>query len=279
MTALAIPHPGRIVAAAGERLVLPAALLLGWQLVANASPSPFFPPPVSIVQRARETWLASDPARLWLSEAAVADLLPSLGRLLAGFVLAVALGVLGGVALGLLPRTVPYVAPLLAVARSVPPPAFIGVFLVMFGIGAGSKITLIAFGSIWPVLLNTTDGVRATSRRQLDTCRAFDVGWVRRLIWVVLPSASPKIFAGIRIALAISVIMMVVSEMVASTNGLGFHIVQSQRSFSILDMWAGIIALAVLGATLNGLLHVVEMRLLRWHHGATGRLSPSNRRS
>jgi ABC-type nitrate/sulfonate/bicarbonate transport system permease component len=89
-----------------------------------------------------------------------------------------------------------------------------------------------------------------------------------RLLRIVLPAASPQIFAGMRTSLSLALILMVISEMVASTNGIGFFVLQSQRSFAIPEMWAGILLLGLLGYALNLIFMLVERRVLAWHRGA-----------
>ena len=84
----------------------------------------------------------------------------------------------------------------------------------------------------------------------------------------MLPAASPQIFAGMRTSLSLALILMVISEMVASTNGIGFFVLQSQRSFAIPEMWAGILLLGLLGYALNLIFMLVERRVLAWHRGA-----------
>jgi ABC-type nitrate/sulfonate/bicarbonate transport system permease component len=133
------------------------------------------------------------------------------------------------------------------------------------------RVVLIAFGSVWPVLLNTIEGTRTVDPLQLDTGAAFKLPRRARLWHIVLPAAMPKIFAGMRVSLSLAVILMVVSELVASTNGIGYRILNSQIMFLLTDMWCGIVLLAVIGYTLNALFVKVENHVLSWHRGARGR--------
>jgi ABC-type nitrate/sulfonate/bicarbonate transport system permease component len=106
---------------------------------------------------------------------------------------------------------------------------------------------------------------------QLDTAAAFNLPR-RALLWrIVLPAAMPKIFAGIRISLALAVILMVVSELIASTNGIGYRIQNAQIMFLLTDMWCGIVLLACIGYILNRLFLKIEDSALNWHRGARGR--------
>jgi ABC-type nitrate/sulfonate/bicarbonate transport system permease component len=121
---------------------------------------------------------------------------------------------------------------------------------------------------LWPVLLNTIDGVTGIDPTLRETARVYGVGGRDRLRRIVLPAASPQIFAGMRTSLSLALILMVISEMVASTNGIGFFVLQSQRSFAIPEMWSGILLLGLLGYALNLIFVVVERRVLAWHRGA-----------
>ncbi|MEV1290629.1 ABC transporter permease subunit [Pseudonocardia sp. NPDC049635] len=122
------------------------------------------------------------------------------------------------------------------------------------------KVALIAFVCFWPILLNTVDGVAGVDPTLQETARSYRIPRGEYLRRVVLPSASPQIFAGARVSLSIAVIMMVVSEMVASTEGIGYFVLQSQRTYAITEMWSGIALLALLGYALNGLFLLVERR-------------------
>ncbi|XVV09221.1 ABC transporter permease [Actinoplanes sp. CA-131856] len=237
---------------------LPLVLLLGWFVLSNGSENFYAPPLRDILRAFVDTWT---PERLR------ADVLPSLIRLLSGYILAAILGIAMGVAIGLNRRLRATVEPVLEFFRAIPPPVLVPVIMLFAGIGNGMKIIVIVFGCVWPILLNTVEGVRAVDSVQLDTAKAYGVrglAWIRT---VILPSASPQIAAGLRQALSIAIILMVISEMFAASNGLGFTIVQFQRSFAIPEMWSGIILLGLLGFALSLLFRLAEGRALRWYHG------------
>jgi ABC-type nitrate/sulfonate/bicarbonate transport system permease component len=117
------------------------------------------------------------------------------------------------------------------------------------------------------VLLNTVEGVRALDEVLSDTARSYRMRRRSRLIHLVLRGASPQIAAGARQALSIGIILMVISEMFAASNGVGFTIIQFQRSFAIPQMWTGIILLGLIGIALSMVFRVVEARLLSWYTG------------
>ncbi len=239
-------------------ILVPAGLVALWWLVSADSQSFYFPPLSEILQAFSDTWLF---------ERALSDLVPSVGRLLIGYLIATVIGVGLGVFLGMSSILRAMTSGVLDFFRTMPPVALIPFAILVFGIGADMKISVIAFGALWPILLNTIDGIRSIDDQVRDLARSFQLSLRNRIFWVMLPSASPQIFAGMRASLSISVIMMVISEMLASTDGVGFAVLQAQRSFAIKEMWAGVILLGLVGYVLNLLFIVVEHRVLHWHRG------------
>lgn len=240
--------------------VLPLAVLLLWGIWSAGADNFFFPPLTDILRTFKETWLFSRFA---------SDAIPSIERMLAGYLIALALGVGGGLLVGSSSRFRKLTDPIFEFLRAVPPPVLIPLAILVFGIGPSMKVFVIALGCIWPILLNTVDGVRGLDPTLMETARVYGIrGWPR-LRAVTLPAASPRIFAGMRSALSLALILMVISEMEASTNGIGFFILQSQRSFAIPEMWSGILLLGLLGYAVNAAFVVLERRLLRWHRSAS----------
>ncbi|MDP6160753.1 MAG: ABC transporter permease subunit, partial [Acidimicrobiales bacterium] len=150
---------------------------------------------------------------------------------------------------------------------AIPPPALLGIWLVVFGIGDGPKVYLIAFAVIWPVLINTIDGVAAVDEQRKQVGALFKVPFHRQITGIFLPSAAPKIFGGMRICVGFALIMTIISEFAGATNGLGLRLQADLLFFDYPDLWATMIVLAVVGLILNGILMWVEGRLLHWHHG------------
>jgi ABC-type nitrate/sulfonate/bicarbonate transport system permease component len=240
------------------RLSVLIGLLVAWQLIATVVDDPVSWPAFSdVIARFWDAWV-TDP------DAWTRSLLPSLARLLAGWLGAVVIGVALGTALGLSARARDYVDPTVQFLRSIPPPALLPLFIVLLGIDDNMKIALIATGVLPPILLNTIDGLRSVDTLYFDTAEAFRIPPRQRFTHVILPATAPKIFAGLRISMSIAVILMVISELYAATDGIGFRILRAQRQFKMVDLWAGLVVLGMLGAVLNGALTVVERRVLRW---------------
>jgi len=246
-------------------------LVVLWEVAAVRASSMFFPPPLTIAAHAFSMWFSGPADKLFLSSYVYHDVVPSVARLIAGWAIAVAAGVALGAAIGRSRLLARLLMPSIEFLRSLPGPALIPIFLVLLGTEAEMRIALIAFGSVWPILLNTIEGVSTIDAVQVAAARVFKLPTRARIVRVIIPSALPKIFAGMRIALSISVILMVVSELVASTNGIGHQISEAQTLFKLRDMWAGIMLLAILGLSLNGLFSLLERRVLHWHRGARRR--------
>ncbi|WDV55798.1 ABC transporter permease subunit [Streptomyces coeruleorubidus] len=248
-------------------VALPALLVTVWWVASAGSTDVYWPP--------LRTILAAFPD-VWTAQRLRSDVLPSVLRLAGGYALAAALGVALGTVIGSYPRVRAVCEPVLEFLRAVPPPVLVPVIMLFAGIGDTMKVMVIAAGCVWPVLLNTVEGVRAVDPVMAETARSYGITGVARLRNLVLRSASPQIFAGLRQALSIGIILMVISEMFAASNGLGFTIVQFQRGFAIPDMWTGILVLGLLGFLLSVVFRSVERRALGWYHGlrASARRSP-----
>jgi ABC-type nitrate/sulfonate/bicarbonate transport system permease component len=243
---------------AGLALALPAVLFAGWWLLSAGSTDVYYPPLRTILGAFDDVWT---PAQLR------AEVLPSLARLGLGYAVAVLGGVALGVLVGALRPVRAVLEPVLEFFRAIPPPVVVPVVILFAGIGDTMKVVVIAFGCVWPVLLNTVEGVRAVDEVLADTCRSYGITGPARLRHLVLRGASPQIVTGARQALSIAIILMVISEMFAASSGLGFKIVEFQRTFAIPEMWSGVLLLGLLGFALSVLFGLAEHRILRWYHG------------
>ena len=237
---------------------LPVLLVAVWWL-ASAGSTDFYRPPLSAILTAF--------ADTWTWERIRADVLPSLGRLAVGYLLALAAGIGLGVLIGSNRHVRAYLEPLLEFLRAIPPPVLVPVFILLSGLGDRTKVLVIAFGCVWPILLNTVEGVRGRDEVLSDTCRTYGITGTLRLRHLVLRSASPRIITGARQALAIAIIVMVISEMIAANNGLGFTVLQFQRGFQIPAMWSGVLLLGLIGVLLAWAFRWAEGRMLGWYHG------------
>jgi ABC-type nitrate/sulfonate/bicarbonate transport system permease component len=243
-----------------QRWLVLIVLVGVWEWAARSAANVWFPPPTKIVQQGVELWFTGpDASSAWLD-----DILPSLARTIGGWLLAAVIGVVIGTVIGRSRTGMDYVGWLFAFMRAIPPVTLVPVFIVLFGLYTEMKLAVIVFGAVWPILMNTVDGVRSVDQVQTDTARSFRTPRYRWIGGVVLPAALPKIFAGLRVSLSIAVLLMVVSELVGKTSGIGYRLVFAQRQFDFTIMWAWIVLLGILGYGLNALLLVVERYALRW---------------
>jgi ABC-type nitrate/sulfonate/bicarbonate transport system permease component len=240
-------------------LAVPIAILVGWQLWTASAQSPKFP---------RLSTILVDFQEMWLFSQFNSNVLPSLERIGLGFAIAVVVGLLLGIPLGLSRLGWRVAMPHIEYWRAMPPPALLPIsILLVKSIGNVQKVTFIAFVCVFPVLLNTIDGVRAIDPTLLDTARSYGVPAQERIRRLVLPAALPQIVAGMRTSLSLAVIMMVLSEYFSSTNGVGYVLLISKNTFQLAPMWAAIVLIGLLGYLLNLVFILAERRALAWHRG------------
>jgi ABC-type nitrate/sulfonate/bicarbonate transport system permease component len=242
---------------------LPVVILAAWWVLTAGSTSYFNPPLGTIVGTFGETWFSAP----FGDSRFVQDVIPSVLRLLSGYAIAVVVGVTLGVAIGSSRALRAYAEPVLEFFRAIPPPVMVPILMLFLGIGTSMKVVVIATGCLWPILLNTVEGVRGLDPVLRDTARAYRLGRVATVRHLVLRGASPQIVTGARQALSIGIILMVISEMFAAKDGLGFSIVQFQRSFAIPEMWSGVILLGVVGVLLSLVFRAVTNAALGWYLG------------
>jgi len=237
-------------------------LLILWEAVAASGVLPVMSfPRMSVILQTLWALIASGEL--------LRELEPSMLRMFAGYAVGSALGVLVGLLMGNFRFMYNLLEPITEFLRPIPSPAYIPIVILFLGIDDEMKVFMIAFASFFPVLLNTYSGVRSVDPVQLQTARTFGVAG-NRLLWkVVLPASAPYIFTGLRVSLAVALIVMVISEMVAASSGIGYFILGAQRSFKVREMFAGVITLAVVGYVLNRIFLAIENRILAWHYGYT----------
>ncbi len=194
-------------------------------------------------------------------------LLSTLGRMALGWLVASLVGVALGAAIGLTPLARDLLEPTLGFLRPLPASAMIPVAILFFGLSEHMAIFVIAFGSIWPVLMSSIFGFGAVRVRLREVADMLGMSKFDYLVKIATPSAMPDILAGMRSGLAISLILAVVTEMQASLPGLGRDIFLAQRSFRSAELYAGLVMLGLIGVLINHGLQLVERRLLRWRPG------------
>lgn len=191
--------------------------------------------------------------------------MPSLKNLAVGYLLTLLIGISAGTALGLLPSFEEVVRPIVEFLRSVPGITLLPLMVVALGLGDSMRVGTIVIAAVWPTLLNTIDGVRSVDLVVQDVARSLRLSRGKRLRRVVLPAAAPQIFAGARTSLSIAVVVMVVTESVGATGGIGYFLLKAEQDFDIASTWGTIILLGLLGYILNSASRAVEALTIPWH--------------
>ncbi len=235
------------------------AALGAWEAWARHEASFLVPPASSVLAAAWAEW----PTPEFLESVAA-----SVRRLAIGYLLGAGIGIALGLVLGASSRVRRTLEPLVEFARALPPIAIVPAAIVVFGVADAMQVAVIAFGVCFPVLVHTVDGVRAVSAETRDTASMLHVDGAARVVRIYLPAALPSIAAGLRVALSIGVILVVISEFVGAGDGLGHYILLQQSQFDLPELYGGILFLGLLGYTLNRLFLLAEQRVLAWHFGS-----------
>ncbi|NYD77039.1 ABC transporter permease [Arthrobacter cupressi] len=202
--------------------------------------------------------------RLFESGSIQGHLAASLSRSVLGFGIAVAAGVSLGLLIAWYGRLNSVLNPLLELFRNTAALALLPVFTLLLGIGEESKVTIVAYAAFFPVLLNTIAGVKTVDPLLIRAAKSLGLNSFRLFQKVILPSAVPTIFTGIRMAGTASILVLIAAEMVGAKAGLGYLIINAQSSFLIPDMYAGILTVSLLGLGVNFLLVALERHFSRW---------------
>ena len=239
-------------------------LLFLWEYGSRLSPKlQLYIPPVSQILFALGELIFSGQVatHLWIT----------LCRFVEGYLVAAAIAVTLGVVLGYFRFVHSLLEMAIEFLRPMPSVAIIPVAVLLLGIGDSMIVAVTVYATMWPILINTIDGVRHIEQTLVDTARTFGLSRWRILWQVILPAASPYIVTGLRVSLSIALILVTTAEMIAGSKGLGFFILDEERSLHSSNMYAGIILVAVLGYTLNRLFMTLESRAMKWRRGMIAR--------
>lgn len=261
----------------GVGLIVPAVVIAAWQAVAMlgwVNPQ-VLPSPLAVIERwiayllpmapydaAQGSWL-----RWLVSGELIIDSLGSLYRVVVGFAIGAGLALPLGLAMGANQRVYAWCNPLVQLLRPIPPIAYIPLAILWFGLGNPPAVFLIALGAFFPVLMNTIAGVRQVDSIYLRAARNLGAGGSTLFLRVILPAAVPYILSGVRIGIGTAFIVVIVSEMIAVNNGLGFRILEAREYFWSDKIMAGMISIGLLGLAIDVGMNKLNDHLLRWHRG------------
>ncbi len=238
-----------------EKAVLPVAAVIAWELAAHAGALPtYLSKPSAIVGALVEVTRSGE-----LMHALAASLL----RAYVGFCLGAGLGVLAGLCAGMTAAVRHFFDPLVSFLYPVPKIAFLSVFLLMFGLGNGSQIAIIAVAVFFPVYIAARYAVLSVNPLYVWSGRNMGAGRATVFICVVLPAAMPQLFSGLRVGLAHTFVILFAAELIGARNGLGYMLIEGEEALRFDIMFAGITAFAAIGFASDRILMAVRRRVLR----------------
>jgi len=185
-------------------------------------------------------------------------------RVLEGFAIAALVGLPLGIAIGLSRVVDQSTDLLLQLTKPIPPIAWIPLSILWFGIGESGKVFIIFLGGVFPILINTVDGIRQTDQRYVELARVLEVTRGRFILKVVLPGALPAIMTGIWVGLMVSWICVVAAELIAATSGLGYLIMDGRQLMQTDQVLVGMLTIGAMGKLLDVVLRAAESRLVTW---------------
>ncbi|NKX54252.1 ABC transporter permease [Arthrobacter mobilis] len=237
----------------------PLLLVAAWWAVSQNSTNTFFPPLATILERFQA---------LWLFDHFGSDVLLSLRNLALGYALATVIGVGLGFVTALVPVVRWALDPLIHFFRGIPPVALVPIFISLIGFGIEMRLVSIILAALFPTLIATVDGIRSVDPSLKDVSAVYRLTRTEKLAQVYLPAAGPQIAAGMQVSLQVAFIVMIASEMLGASQGIGAMTLLAQQSFMTSDMWAGILLLGVIGFGANMLFELAKNKVLAWYVGS-----------
>jgi NitT/TauT family transport system permease protein len=260
-----------------QSTIVPVIILIAWEAASRfglISPQ-ILPAPSQVFMR----WLAYasppepfDPAKgtylPWLfSGELLHDAMATIFRVIVGFGIGAGLALPLGLAMGTMERVYKHLNPLVQVLRPIPPIAYIPLAILWFGLGNPPAFFLISLGAFFPVLMNTISGVRHVDAIYIRAARNLGAGKWTMFTRVILPAATPHILTGVRVGIGVAFICVIVAEMIAVNNGLGFRILEAREFFWSDKIIAGMITIGLLGLAIDTGMSRLNSHLLRWYRG------------
>ena len=202
--------------------------------------------------------------QLWRTGLLWQHLLPSLQRLFVGATLGITAGISIGVCIGLFSHVRAGLVPLVAALFPIPKIALLPLFVIWFGIDETSKYALIAFGTFTPTVVATYGAVDNVDRTLIRMGQSFGLSWWSIVRKIVLPGAFPAILSGLRVSIAIAIILLVAAEMLGAQFGIGAYILEAGSLYDLEKLFTGVAILSVMGLIVNFIIGQIERRLLNW---------------
>ncbi|MCE5213352.1 MAG: ABC transporter permease [Methanobacterium sp.] len=238
-----------------KALILPLIILIIWAILTTYTgiiPSYLIPSPSAV-------WVAFE--NLLLNGSLITDTLSTLTRVLLGFIIAALVAIPLGILLGWSKNANDLSKYIIGVLRPIPPIAWIPFAILWFGVGLGSAIFIIFLGSVFPILINTADGVKRTDKIYTESAYTLGASEFQTLKKVVVPAALPNIITGLKVGIGIGLMCTVAAEMIGSSNGLGYLILTATSMLDSASAIVGMLAIGVIGLGFDYLFRRAEMKI------------------
>jgi ABC-type nitrate/sulfonate/bicarbonate transport system permease component len=251
---ISVPIKATLKRIGSSRMLSPLVVLVLWEIIGQLKlVDPIFLPAPSAILKQFFIMVRSGELFIHIGF--------SMGRMIAGFSLACIVGVLLGVTMAWFRLIDRIFEPLIDLMRPVSPLAILPLAILWLGIGAYSKIFIIFYGALFPILLNTYAGIKGVDKVTVDAARTLGATRLELLFKVAIPSALPIILTGVRIGSTIAMIVVVASEMVAASAGLGYLILTAEQVYKTEEMFVGIICISLLGFGLDRLIKYIRGKI------------------
>lgn len=240
------------------KMIIPIILFTFWEAYVSLGFAPIYMPSFLSIFSTLSTLL--------FDLEYIEHILITLTRCFSGFFLAVIVAIPFGIILGKNRNIYMYFEVLIEAFRPMPSSALIPIAILFLGIDNEMKIFIIFFGSLWSILINTIDGVKNIEPMYLITAKNFNISKSKTFLKVILPAALPQIFSGLKISIAIALILTITVEMIIGGNGLGSYILDMERSFHFKEMYASIVLIGIIGYSINKIFIYFERKVLFWKY-------------
>lgn len=229
-------------------------LAVVWQLTAVEIRSPNLPTFLEVMQAIVDDF-----------ETLMVQILITLRRAGLGFALAFVTMIPLGVLIGRMKIIGAIVEPIIEFLRPLPPIAIVPIGMMILGVGDESKLVVVVFGASFPILVNTIDAVKAQDPVLARVAQSLRLSSLERMVSIDLPSALPRIIAGIRLSVVISILLTVVAEIILSTDGIGAYLLNAQYSYNVASTMAAILFISIAGVVVNTVTQLIIRRIISWH--------------
>lgn len=251
------PLLGRRARVLAQYAVLPVLVIALWQLAYSLG----YINPVTLTSPVK---MAERTLKLIENGALLKHVLASLQRVISGFLIAAALAIVLGIAVGWSKTMERLTDVIIQVLKPIPPIAWIPLAILWFNIGEASKLFIISIGAFFPIFVNVVDGIRQIEGKYIEVAQIFKLPWTRLVRQIILPGALPSIMTGLRVGLGVAWVCVVAAELIAAESGVGYMIMDARNLAQTDTMIVGMLTIGIIGKLMDSILKKVESLFASW---------------